>query len=77
MISPDELYDKAHRLYPKAIEAWLIGDANFFPYSIRANTDLPDDHLEAIRQVDALQQCSKEKKGNGFSIQWATIGRGT
>ncbi len=70
MITPDELYDKAQRLYPKAIEAWLSGDASFFPYLIRANTDLPDDHVEAICQVDALRQSSKEKNGNGFSIQW-------
>ncbi len=70
MITPDELYDKAQRLYPKAIEAWLGGDASFFPQSIRANTDLPDDHVEAIRQVDAIRQGSKEKAGNGYSIDW-------
>ncbi|MBX3423947.1 MAG: hypothetical protein KF752_20510 [Pirellulaceae bacterium] len=70
MIDPVELREKATRIYGRAIDAWLRSDESFFPYAIRANTQLADDHVTAIKQVDALRQHSKESLGFGYSILW-------
>ncbi len=51
MIAPEEIREKADRLYPKAIVAWLTGEQDFFPRSIPANTETLKVHIEAIQEV--------------------------
>ncbi|MDZ4849318.1 MAG: DUF2220 family protein [Pirellulaceae bacterium] len=72
MITPDELFDKALRLYPNAIEAWLANDEKFFPYIVRANTTIPHCYDEAKEQFQLLRAGSKQATGSGYSIHWET-----
>ena len=70
MITPEEIREKADRLYPKVIAAWLAGEQNFFPRSIPANTETSKIHIEAIQEVQRLQLGSKQQRGFGYSINW-------
>ena len=70
MITPEEIREKADRLYPKAIAAWLAGEPDFFPRLIPANTETSKIHTEAIQEVQRLQARSKEQRGYGYSITW-------
>lgn len=70
MITPQEIREKADRLYPKAIAAWLADELDFFPRLIPANTEPSKVHIEAIQEVQRLQSGSKEQRGFGYSITW-------
>ncbi|MCU0707490.1 MAG: DUF2220 family protein [Pirellula sp.] len=70
MISPEELHEKMERLYPKAVRAYLEGDATFFPYRMRVDLAPPKSIPDAIREIDALRSGSKEYVGHGYSIRW-------
>ncbi len=73
MITPDELKEKALRIYPKAIEAWLTGETAFFPYSIRCNLAISRDFSTARLETQTLRNGSKSKLGFGYSVDWQTI----
>ncbi len=77
MIQPDEIFDKAQRLYPKAVAAVLEASQtahsdqpSFFPYRMPCNLKAPESHAELIRQVDRLRQKSKATLGYGYSVQY-------
>lgn len=70
MITPQEITLKASRVYPRAIAAWLVNDATFFPYRMPCDLSLPESQSELIRQVDLLRRESKENRGSGYSITW-------
>lgn len=70
MISPQEIVEKAQRVYPRAISAWLANDDTFFPYRMPCDLSLPASQSELIRQVDLLRSESKEVRGSGYSIAW-------
>lgn len=74
MIHPDEIIDKAQRLYPKAIAAMLEASQSaqipFFPYRMPCNLKAPESHAELIRQVDQLRQKSKANIGYGYTVQY-------
>ncbi len=70
MITPREITQKANRLYPRAIAAWLCGDVSFFPCRIPCDLSLPASQSELIQQVDQLRNESKEVRGFGYSITW-------
>lgn len=73
MITPEELYEKALRLYPKAIDAWLTGDeANFFPHTFRVNLRLSSDYDEAKKATQLLRAGSKASIGCGYSLDSET-----
>ncbi|MCS7467347.1 DUF2220 family protein [Stieleria sp. ICT_E10.1] len=71
MITPEAIAEKAKRIYPKAVKAWLSGQLDaFFPHRVPANLALPKDHAAAIEQVDRLRQASKEITGEGYTVQY-------
>lgn len=69
LLQPDEIKDKALRLYPKFLSSWLSG-SEFFPLHIRG-IGVPDNSLAiAQQQVQKLKSGSKEVIGFGYVIQW-------
>lgn len=73
MITPDAIVDRAKRVYPKVVQAWLAGNlAEFFPYRIPANLSLAKNHATAIAEVQRLRQSSKQTRGHGYSVEYAS-----
>ncbi|MBN8600664.1 MAG: hypothetical protein J0M26_06535 [Planctomycetes bacterium] len=70
MITPDEIHDKAKRLYPKYVAAWIHGESTFFPCSIAANKQVSADYTSASAEIQQLRRASKEVVGSGYSIRW-------
>lgn len=70
MIQPDEIVDKAQRLYPKAVSAVLSGDNSLFPYRMPCNLKPPTSHSDLIRFVENLRQRSKQVIGYGYSVTY-------
>jgi hypothetical protein len=70
MITPEEIREKAGKVYPRAVSAWLAGDAAFFPYRMPTDLKLPDTQSELIDAVDRLRKASKEVRGYGYTILW-------
>ena len=71
MITPDQIREKAERLYHQVIKAWLAGDESFFPRTIPASKSLEDADLPAaIKSVQRLRSASREALGYGYSIEW-------
>ena len=71
MINPAEILEKAKRLYPQAIDAWLEGDdSHRYPWRIPANRKLADQHSQNINDVQELRLGAKESVGYGYSLEW-------
>ncbi len=70
MITPEEISQKASRVYSRAITAWLVGDETFFPHRMPCDLRLPELQSELIHQVDLLRAESKEVRGFGYCIAW-------
>lgn len=70
MIQPEEIIDKAHRLYSKAIAAQLSGQNDFFPYRMPCSLKAPESQAELIRSVENLRQRSKQIVGYGYSVTY-------
>ena len=71
MITPEDILEKAKRIYPKAVKAWLEGELTaFFPHRVPVNLSLAKDHATAISQVEQLRQSSKEARGHGYTVQY-------
>ena len=70
MITPDEIQDKARRIYPKFVAAWIEGVADFFPYSLAANKQLSEDYSSASQEIQRLRAAAKESVGYGYSVRW-------
>jgi len=70
MITPQEIAQKASRVYSRAIAAWLAGDESLFPYRMPCDLSMPESQSELIRQVEQLRSGSKEVRGFGYSIVW-------
>ncbi|MCA9067395.1 MAG: hypothetical protein KDA84_00630, partial [Planctomycetaceae bacterium] len=69
MITPSQIKQKAKRLYPKFVNAWLAGD-EFFPCRVPADLKLPKDLVDAKRAIDLLRSSAKQALGQGYSIVW-------
>lgn len=69
MITADEIRDKAKRLYPLAVQAYLKGEA-FFPRSVPCNLRPSKIFSEAAQQEAGLRAGSKEVRGFGYCVQW-------
>jgi hypothetical protein len=71
MIQPEEILEKAERLYPSFLKAWLGGDADFFPHVVPASKQLQNGRLaESAQDVQRLRDGSREVLGYGYAIQW-------
>lgn len=71
MITPAEILEKASRIYPRAVAAWLDGmDDELFPWRIPANLKLSDVHSKNIHGVHLLRESAKEIVGYGYSVEW-------
>ncbi len=69
MITPSQIRDKAKRLYPKLVKAWLAGE-ELFPRRVPADLNLPKDLAEAKQAVDLLRSADKLSRGQGYRIVW-------
>ncbi|WP_372719985.1 Wadjet anti-phage system protein JetD domain-containing protein [Novipirellula sp.] len=71
MIAPETITQKARRLFPKAVDAWIAGELeSFFPYRMPADLKVPTNHADAIRQVEMLRQSAKQTRGFGYRVVW-------
>lgn len=71
MIQPSEIREKAERLYPSFLKAWLDGDTGFFPYVVPSSKQLKNGRLAQLAQeVQRLRDGSREVLGYGYTVQW-------
>lgn len=71
MITPSEISEKAARIYPRAVAAWLDRtDHEQFPWRIPANLKLSEVHSKNILAVQRLRESAKESVGYGYSVEW-------
>ena len=71
MIQPEEIHEKAERLYPSFLKAWLEGDTAFFPHAIPSNKQLNNGRLvQSAQDVQRLREGSREVLGYGYAVQW-------
>lgn len=70
MIEPEEIIEKAERLYPKAVTAILSGVNDFFPHRLACNLKPPADHADLIASVGRLRMNSKASLGYGYSVSY-------
>jgi hypothetical protein len=81
VITPKQISEKARRLYPQAVDAWLRQQCDtFFPRRIPADLKPDPAIAAAIRDVEVLRAGAKETRGRGYRIQWQgrqsrTLGR--
>lgn len=70
-ITPAKIAEKAARIYPKFLEAWIAGqEEEFFPCRIPAAMSLDKrDVAGTIRAMELLNRHSKEVKGWGYEIE--------
>ena len=69
MIDPAGIEEKARRLYPKFVTAWLAGDT-FFPRRIPVDMKLPADLGKAKTAVNQLSENCKSQRSFGYRIVW-------
>ena len=73
IITPDQVRQKAERLYPQFVRDWLAGTTQF-PLVVRASLPTTGDDVPAmIAAVERLRSASKEQCGFGYTIHWKTI----
>lgn len=73
MISPSDISRKSEAIYREYARAWLNGAGAYFPRFIPADRSVAPDHGEAIRQVTALREHSKDRVGRGYRVEWEEI----
>ena len=57
MITPDEIREKAERLFPKAISAWLAAEDDFFPRRLAVDLRVKGkSHAQLIQVVNQLRE---------------------
>ncbi|HIE96369.1 MAG TPA: hypothetical protein EYG03_19345 [Planctomycetes bacterium] len=71
MITPQEIRTKAVNLHPQFLTAWLTGE-EFFPRLIPSSTKLSGDLTADGDAIRRLRSGSKEVRGFGYTVQWAT-----
>lgn len=71
MIQPDEIRQKAERLYPSFLKAWLDGDATYFPRVMPSNKQLINGRgVQSAQEVQRLRNGSREVLGYGYTVEW-------
>ncbi|HBE69601.1 MAG TPA: hypothetical protein DDW52_15765, partial [Planctomycetaceae bacterium] len=63
-----QIKQKAGRLFPKAVEAWLAGDLEFFPHRLRVNLQPPKNPADAVRWNEQLSAAAKPNGGKGYHV---------
>ncbi len=63
MVTLEEIHQKAELLYPRAIRAWLAGDASLFPYRLRVSVQRDRDFNVARQAQVSLIEHSKASGG--------------
>lgn len=72
MITPDEIRDKAKRLYGEVVSAWLAGE-NIFPRYLPVNRKPSKVVSEAIIEQQTLREQAKPLKGYGYSLEFEEV----
>ena len=71
MISPEDIRAKALRKYREVLRAHVRGNIDsLFPMLIRGNRKVATAPAEASREVEALRDSSRSKRGFGYEIEW-------
>lgn len=72
MISPEELKERAEKIFGQFLRAWVAGEP-FFPKEVRCDKRPPADIAMAARAVEALRAAAKESTGYGYSVEWQEV----
>lgn len=72
MITPEEIREKAKRLYGEVVSAWLR-QAEIFPRYLPVNRQVSKVVSEAIAQQQLLREHAKPNKGFGYSLEFEEI----
>lgn len=72
MITPEEIREKAKRLYGEVVSAWLSG-TELFPRYLPVNRKPSKVVSQAIAEQQALREHSKSSKGYGYSLEFEEI----
>ena len=72
MITPEEIREKARRLYSEAVAAWLSG-TEMFPRYLPVNRKPSKVVSEAIAEQQALREQAKPNKGYGYSLEFEEV----
>ena len=74
MITPDEIREKAFRLFDAAVNAWIAGETGvFFPYRVRCDLKLGRDLNQTKSEIRALRAHSKATIGYGYRLEETEI----
>lgn len=69
MIKPEDIRQKAERLYEVVLSSWTENNC-IFPYNLAVNKQLDDNISLAVKEIELLKKNSKEMKGYGYTVQW-------
>ena len=72
MITPDEIREKAKRLYGEVVSAWLSG-TELFPRYLPVNRKPSKVVSQAIAEQQALREHAKSSQGYGYSLEFEEI----
>lgn len=72
MISPEQIYQKAHNQYGRFLNHFVL-EKEFFPYEIKADKKPAQEFAQFSKEIEKLVDNSKEKLGYGYSIEWQKI----
>ncbi|GAB5403426.1 MAG: hypothetical protein Aurels2KO_16570 [Aureliella sp.] len=75
LTSVEQIRRKAERLFPRAIDAWLGGEHEFFPVRVPANMKIPPGtpHVDVVAWSARLAENSKASTGSGYTVERSTI----
>ncbi len=74
MISPNEICDKASRLFDAAVEAWIANETDtYFPYRVRCDLKVGRDLNKTKSEIRSLRSQSKSVIGYGYRIEETEI----
>lgn len=70
LVSPEQIVDKAVKVYPRFLKLWILGDdAGFFPYRVRMKLSIDTQNPgRTIAANDLLISKSKAERGWGYTI---------
>jgi hypothetical protein len=71
MIQPDEIREKAEKLYSPFLKSWLAGASGYFPRIVPSNKSLRSDRFaKSAEEVQRLRDGSREVLGYGYTVEW-------
>jgi hypothetical protein len=74
MITPNEIREKASRLFDASVEAWIAHETDsYFPYRVRCDLKLGRDLNKTKSEIRSLRSQSKSAIGYGYRLEETEI----